>query len=85
MGGRGCVDDLISFWLLFVWHGNYSGLASACAHCLANADVAQRRERYVDELMNEIHFERSGKEVQVGQLGIFLGVWIDSQSLTKGD
>jgi hypothetical protein len=56
------VDDLL-FWLLFVWHGICAGLVGGqCAHCVANAEVAKKSERYVDELMDKLHLERSDKD-----------------------
>jgi len=73
------VDDLI-FWLLFLWHGVCSGLTGGCAQCIANAEVAKKREKFIDDLLDELHLERSDKDVPVGQLGIFLGVWIDSHN-----
>ena len=79
VGGGGFVDDLI-FWLLFLWHGVCSGLIGGCAQCIANAEVAKKRERFVDDMLDELHLERSDKDVPVGQLGIFLGVWIDSHN-----
>jgi hypothetical protein len=79
VGGGGIVDDLI-FWLLFLWHGVCSGLIGGCAQCIANAEVAKKRERFVDDLLDEVHLERSDRDVPVCQLGIFLGVWIDSHN-----
>jgi hypothetical protein len=40
--------------------------------------VARKREKFVDELLDELHLKRSDKDCQLGQLGIFLGIWIDS-------
>jgi hypothetical protein len=75
--GGGFVDDLM-FWLFVLWHGLCLGLIGGCPVCAAAARAAQRYEHLVDGLLDELHLERSNKVVPLGQLGIFLGVWIDS-------
>ena len=45
---------------------------------MTNAEFARERQAFVDELLAELHLERWDKDVPVGQLGIFLGIWIDS-------
>jgi hypothetical protein len=55
-----------------------AGLVCGCAQCKANAEVAEKREKFVSEVLDELHLERSDKDVPVGRLGIFLGVWINS-------
>ena len=77
IGGGGFVDDLM-FWLLFIWHGLCAGLDGGCEQCALNAAIARQVEAFVDELMDELHLERSDKNGQVGQRGIFLGIWIDA-------
>ena len=77
LGGGSFVDDLF-FLLLFLWHGLCAGLIGGCRQCILNADIARKLEAFVDELLDELHLERSDKDGQVGQLGIFLGIWIDS-------
>jgi len=77
IGGGAFVDDLL-FWLLQLWHGLCEGLAGGCPLCRAGADVAAEAEKFVDELLEELHLERSDKDVHVGQIGVFLGILIDS-------
>ena len=77
IGGGGFVDDLI-FWLLQLWHGLCAGLAGGCHRCRADALKAAEGEQFVDALLDELHLERSDKDIHVGQLGLFLGVWVDS-------
>ena len=77
VAGGGFVDDLF-FMLLMLWHGACMGLAGGCSLCEAAAVIARTHERFVDSLLDELHLERSDKHSPVGQVGVFLGVIIDS-------
>lgn len=81
MDGVSFVDDLL-FYLKQLWspaeHGRCSGLLGGCALCKEAAAIGAADEEFVDKLLDELHMERSEKENFLGQLAIFLGVWVDT-------
>ena len=77
VAGGGFVDDLF-FMLLMLWHGLCEGLQWGCARCEAAVVIARTHETIVDSLLDDLHLERSDKQSPVGQVGVFLGVIIDS-------
>jgi hypothetical protein len=81
--GVSFVDDLL-FYLKQLWspaeHGRCAGLLGGCALCKEAAVAGAADEEFVDKLLDELHLERSEKQNVLGQLAIFLGVWVDTHA-----
>ena len=75
--GGAFVDDLF-FFLVTLWHGECAGLAGGCTECGKAAEKGAKFVELVDALLAELHLELSDKDGLLGQVGVFLGVMIDT-------
>ena len=81
VNGVSFVDDLLFYIKLLTrseTHGQCAGLVGGCELCKEAARLGSADEEWVDKLLDELHLERSEKQYTLGQLAIFLGVWVDT-------
>ena len=75
--GAAYVDDML-FALLCAWHGPCAGLRGGCVLCLENLTKAQVHEKWIDEVMVDLHLNCSLKRGVPGQRDVFMGVIFDT-------
>ena len=71
------VDDLIMI-MKILFHALCAGFAGGCPICVAAFPAAQNAQKAFDVLLDKLHLEQSDKRLIMAQLGVYLGVTIDS-------
>ena len=71
------VDDLI-LAIAVIMHALCAGYSGGCPICVAAFPAAQQTQKAFEFLLDRLHLEQSEKRSHMAQLGVYLGIHIDS-------
>ena len=71
------VDDLILVVAVIV-HALCAGYLGGCPICAAAFPAAQQSQKAFEALLDRLHLEQSDKRIPMAQLGVYLGIHIDT-------
>ena len=71
------VDDLILVVAVIV-HALCAGYLGGCPICAAAFPAAQQSQKAFEVLLDRLHLEQSDKRIPMAQLGVYLGIHIDT-------